>query len=194
MNPVDSAMLRSRAPLATPEMRRYFPGLTDEAGRVRPDAVRPQQSGANPANNAPRGEPAPAAGETAPTFAGGPLSSADIQREVSQDSERARLFRVAQDFQGLFVKQMLSAMRKNLDRESDPLYGGMRQQIFEDMLYDEYAKAMSKTGGFDLADQIYRQMSPALGPVNPHRASQSYDTNSNRISTGERFNETDWRP
>ncbi len=188
MNSVDSALLRSRAPLATPEMRRYFPGLTDEAGRLRPDAVRSQQPGA------PGGAAAPSAGEVAPTFASGPLSSADIQREVAQDSERARLFRVAQDFQGLFVKQMLSAMRKNLDQESDPLYGGMRQQIFEDMLYDEYAKAMSKTSGFDLADQIYRQMSPALGPVNPNRASQSYDTNSNRISTGERFNETDWRP
>lgn len=189
MNPVDSALLRSRAPLASPEMRRYFPGLTDEAGRLRPDAARAGGSGAN---GSPRAESTPDAG--APTFAGGPLSSADIQREVSQDSERARLFRVAQDFQGLFVKQMLSAMRKNLDKESDPLYGGMRQQIFEDMLYDEYAKAMSKTGGFDLADQIYRQMSPALGPVNPNRASQSYDANSNRISTGERFNETDWRP
>jgi Rod binding domain-containing protein len=32
------------------------------------------------------------------------------------------------------------------------------EKVFEDMLYDEYSKQMSKTAGFDLADNLYKQM------------------------------------
>ena len=35
---------------------------------------------------------------------------------------------------------------------------GMAEEIFEDMLYDEYAKEFSKTKTFGLAEIIYNQM------------------------------------
>jgi len=34
----------------------------------------------------------------------------------------------------------------------------MAEDIFEDMLYDEYALRMTRTAGFGLADQIYLQL------------------------------------
>jgi flagellar protein FlgJ len=36
--------------------------------------------------------------------------------------------------------------------------GGMAEDIFSDMLYDEYAKSMTKNAGFGLADQVYLQL------------------------------------
>ena len=54
---------------------------------------------------------------------------------------------------------MLDVMRKTIHKEDDLLGGGPGQDIFEDMLYDEYAKKMADTAQFGLADIIYRQVS-----------------------------------
>lgn len=91
--------------------------------------------------------------------------SIDVQAEIAVDSERKRLYNAALDFQGIFIGKMLKSMRGNLNPENDLLFGGNRQQIFEDMLYDEYSKAMSRSDGFDLADQMYQQLSAKLPPV-----------------------------
>jgi flagellar protein FlgJ len=69
------------------------------------------------------------------------------------------LYRACQDFEALFIKQMLDAMRKTVNKSDDLLNGGMSQDIFEGMLYDEYAKKMAETAQFGLADMIYRQVS-----------------------------------
>lgn len=69
----------------------------------------------------------------------------------------SKLYQAAQDFEGLFVKQMLNAMRKTVP-EGELLNGGMGEDIFKDMLYDEYGKSMTKTAGFGLADTLYQQL------------------------------------
>jgi len=69
------------------------------------------------------------------------------------------LYQACQDFESLFIKQMLDVMRKTIHREDDLLNGGLTQDVFEGMLYDEYAKKMAQTAGFGLAETIYRQVS-----------------------------------
>jgi flagellar protein FlgJ len=56
------------------------------------------------------------------------------------------------------VKQLLNVMRKTVHKEG-LIDGGMSEDIFEDMLYDEYAKKMAETAQFGLAETIYRQVS-----------------------------------
>lgn len=90
---------------------------------------------------------------------------ADIQREIAADHERKQLYESAVEFQSLFVKMMLNAMRKTLNKDNDPLYGGQTQEIFEDMLYDQYALSLSKGGGFPLADWVYRDLTRNLPPA-----------------------------
>ncbi|MCB1309796.1 MAG: rod-binding protein [Leptospiraceae bacterium] len=115
----------------------------------------------------------------------------DIQKEIRSSSEHRRLYDALIDFQSLFIKQMLGAMRNNLNPQEGLLYGGNRQKIWEDMLYDEYSKQMSRTNGFDLADKMYAQMSPALPAISNtqmEQAARSYDSNSvpaGRLSTDE---------
>lgn len=77
--------------------------------------------------------------------------------KYGKDFEKKRLRQVSEDFEALMIDQMLKEMRKTVDK-SGLIDGGMAEQIFEDMLYDEYAKEFSKTKTFGLADIIYNQM------------------------------------
>jgi len=82
--------------------------------------------------------------------------SRTIRVPIDRNSE---LYKASQDFESLFIKQMLDAMRKTIDKQDDLLGGGIGQDVYEDMLYDEYAKKMAATAQFGLADMIYRQLS-----------------------------------
>jgi flagellar protein FlgJ len=68
------------------------------------------------------------------------------------------LYKASQEFEAIFIKQMLNAMRKTT-LSSGLLDGGLSQEVFEDMLYDEYAKNMSNSANFGLADTLYRALS-----------------------------------
>ncbi len=83
-------------------------------------------------------------------------SSRGKQLPVDKNSE---LYKACVDFESLFVRQMLEVMRKTVHREDDLLNGGLTQDVFEGMLYDQYARKMAETAGFGLADTIYRQVS-----------------------------------
>jgi peptidoglycan hydrolase FlgJ len=73
-------------------------------------------------------------------------------------TEDAKLREACTEFQALFIKQMLDSMRSTIDKQG-LLNGGQAEEIFEDMLYDEYAKKISKTASLGLDDMIYRELS-----------------------------------
>ena len=54
---------------------------------------------------------------------------------------------------------MLNIMRKTVNK-SVFLDGGFAEELFEDMLYDEYSKKMAKNANFGLANLIYGQLAP----------------------------------
>jgi flagellar protein FlgJ len=70
-----------------------------------------------------------------------------------------KLKEVSQEFESLFLEQMLDAMRATLNSEDDMFHGGMAEDFFEDMLYQEYARIMSKTGSIGIAELVYDQLS-----------------------------------
>lgn len=78
------------------------------------------------------------------------------------NADQKKLKKAAQEFEAIFVQQMLDAMDKTIDRENSVLSGGSSEQYFRGMLNQEIAKSMtSRQGGsgFGLAETIYRQMS-----------------------------------
>lgn len=77
--------------------------------------------------------------------------------DKNKEFEKKRLREVSEDFEALMINQMLKEMRKTVNK-SDLINGGMAEQIFEDMLYDEYSKEFSKTKTFGLSDIIYNQL------------------------------------
>jgi len=86
------------------------------------------------------------------------VSSSNSSLQGKRSVRDKKLYGVCQDFEAIFIKQMLNAMRKTVDK-SGLIDGGMAEEIFEDMLYDEYAKKMSRTARFGLAEILYDQLS-----------------------------------
>jgi flagellar protein FlgJ len=82
------------------------------------------------------------------------MNPSQVRPAVDTSSE---LYKVCLDFEAIFIKQMLNVMRKTVEKEG-LLDGGMSEDIFEDMLYDEYAKKMAETAQFGLAETMYIQI------------------------------------
>lgn len=72
--------------------------------------------------------------------------------------DEKKLLEVCRDFESIFIKQMLDAMRNTVP-ESELTGGSLTEDIFEDMLYDEYAKEMSRTANLGIAEMMYQQLS-----------------------------------
>lgn len=89
-----------------------------------------------------------------------------LQREYMNptDTDGRKLKKVAQEFEGIFLEQMLTAMDKTIDRDGSILNGGYGEEVFRGMMYKEIAMNIA-TGpgqGFGLAQTIYQQMSMAM--------------------------------
>ncbi len=75
--------------------------------------------------------------------------------QKTQDVEKAR--KVAEDFESFFLGQMLQPMFQGLEAEK-PFGGGHAEQMWRAMQVDEYGKAIARSGGIGLADQIMRDI------------------------------------
>jgi Rod binding domain-containing protein len=65
--------------------------------------------------------------------------------------------RVAEEFEAVFLAEMLSPMFEGL--ETDGLGGGgMGEELFRPMLVERYAEAISRAGGVGVADSIVREL------------------------------------
>ena len=121
--------------------------LGPDAGALRRARNRPGAAGsAGAAGAEAAGTKAPGAAGAGGTQARGPID------------RHSRLYRACEDFEALFIKQMLSSMRKTVHK-TGLMDGGMAEEIFEDMLYDEYALKMARSAGFGLSDTLYRELS-----------------------------------
>ncbi|MBN2536095.1 MAG: rod-binding protein [Spirochaetales bacterium] len=81
-----------------------------------------------------------------------------VENRTKQIDKGSDLYKACQDFEAIFIKQMLNVMKKTINK-SGLIDGGFAEEVFEDMLYDEYAKKMAENAGFGLSDSLYRQLS-----------------------------------
>lgn len=80
-----------------------------------------------------------------------------LQNSISRTSDDKKLKESCQEFEAMFIKQMLSAMKKTVNK-SGLIKENMGEKIFDDMLNDEYAKSMASTSGFGIAEMMYKQL------------------------------------
>jgi Rod binding domain-containing protein len=69
-----------------------------------------------------------------------------------------RLWDACVEVESLFVAKMIKEMKKTVP-QNEWLHGGHAEEIFEDMLYDQYALNMSKNYNFGMARLLYDEMS-----------------------------------
>lgn len=78
-------------------------------------------------------------------------------REGQRPVDR-RLMDTCVEMESLLVNQMLKAMRKTVQK-NEMFHGGRAEEIFEDMLYDEYSLRLSRTSNLGIAQTMYDQLS-----------------------------------
>lgn len=100
------------------------------------------------------------------------INQTSVLPRVDGITERERLNEVAQEFEALFIKQMLDAMRATRNPENNLVDGGMAENIFEDMLYTEYSRLMSRSASFGLSEMIVNQLLPIQ---TPQSVAQAYE-------------------
>jgi flagellar protein FlgJ len=73
-----------------------------------------------------------------------------------------KLYEQCQALETFLVKNILTAMRKNV-MKSSLIDTGFAGEIYEDQLWDEYAKAYTEKAGFGLADLAYLELTGQRG-------------------------------
>ena len=91
-----------------------------------------------------------------------------LERVRSQDSDKPfqapdgidkndKLYELCLELETFLVKNLLTSMRNTIQKSGliDESFAG---KMYEDMLYDEYAKDFTRNANFGLAEQAYKQL------------------------------------
>ncbi|MGY8700641.1 MAG: rod-binding protein [bacterium] len=97
-----------------------------------------------------------------------PLSALTLQAsqlkklpETKGVSDEAKLRDAANDFEAIFINQMLKTMRKT-SFESDLLPKSEGEKVFQSLLDEQYAQISAKSGSLGLGEMIYQQLKPKV--------------------------------
>jgi Rod binding domain-containing protein len=93
---------------------------------------------------------------TDPIINSGALSSQQVGGVNGADNPNlARTKDVAQEFEAIFLSQMLATMTQELGGAGGVAGGG---EVYRDMFTQEVAKMISRSGGIGVADTILQEM------------------------------------
>jgi flagellar protein FlgJ len=122
------------------------------------DAVLPRESGlqARPANT---GKPASASPN--PRFDAS-LPTSNSSKPVVDKTDK--LYEQCEALETFLVKTLITGMR-NTVQKSGFIDEGFAGKMYEDMLYDEYAKDFSQNAGFGLAELAYLELTGQRGKI-----------------------------
>ncbi len=77
------------------------------------------------------------------------------------DRQQKRLKSACQDFEAMFLANMLKSMRKTVEKTN--LFGSdSGEETFQEMMDNEVSKAAAKTSSMGIADMMYRQVTNDL--------------------------------
>ena len=74
--------------------------------------------------------------------------------EVVRDKE---LFEAALELEGILVQNLVRSMRNTVQR-TNLIDTGFAGEIYEDMLFDEYSRIITRNAGFGFAELVYREL------------------------------------
>ena len=75
-----------------------------------------------------------------------------------------KLYEQCLELETFLIKTLIGSMRKTIQK-SGLINEGFAGKMYEDMLYDEYARDFTKNAGFGLADQAYLELSGRRGTL-----------------------------
>ena len=75
----------------------------------------------------------------------------------AQAANVAAARQAAEDFEAVFLSQMLSHMFAGVET-GGPFGGGHAEEVFQSVMVDEYGKMMARSGGVGLADSVMNEI------------------------------------
>jgi peptidoglycan hydrolase FlgJ len=81
----------------------------------------------------------------------------DPAADVANVKTRAQAKAVAQDFEKMFITEMLQPMFAGLSTDG-PTGGGNAEATFRPMLLEQYADAISRGGGIGVGDAVLKEI------------------------------------
>ncbi len=94
-----------------------------------------------------------------PAKQGKPAVAVTKAGETAKSRQDAQLRKAAQDFEAIFLRQLLKSMRRTVNESS--LWGdGREMELYRAMMDDEFAAEMARSGGIGLAEMLVEQLSP----------------------------------
>lgn len=76
---------------------------------------------------------------------------------IPKGADLNKLRDTAQDFEAVFLSQMLKPMFEGL--ETDGMFGGgQAEEMWRSLMVDEYGKSIAKSGGIGIADAVMSEM------------------------------------
>jgi flagellar protein FlgJ len=82
---------------------------------------------------------------------------AGLSTDVSGVKTRAQAEEVAQQFERMFIAEMLAPMFQGLETDG-PTGGGNAEATFRPMLVDQYADAIARGGGIGISDAVLKEI------------------------------------
>ncbi len=73
----------------------------------------------------------------------------------SKKQDESKLKEACEQFESLFLSQMLKEMKKSVPKADD---ASKEQDTYDEMMYDEIAKSMAASGGVGMASVLYQQV------------------------------------
>ena len=97
--------------------------------------------------------PSPYAKPVAP----GPQAASSDPAANDIDKARERAREQAEEFESVFLTMFVKQMFSGIKTEG-PFTGGSSEGIYREMMSEEYAKSIAKSGGIGLADHVYSEI------------------------------------
>jgi len=85
------------------------------------------------------------------------LQGAKAAPNLSAAKNKVQADKAAQEFEAVFVNEMLSTMFEGVKTDG-PFGGGPAESIFRSLMLDQYSKTIAEQGGFGLANQVKREL------------------------------------
>ncbi|MBF0246900.1 MAG: rod-binding protein [Alphaproteobacteria bacterium] len=76
---------------------------------------------------------------------------------IPKTADMRKLRETAQDFEAVFLSQMLKPMFDGIETDG-PFGGGAAEETWRGVMIDEYGKAIAKNGGIGIADAVMAEM------------------------------------
>jgi Rod binding domain-containing protein len=84
--------------------------------------------------------------------------SLNLGQPQTAQSPKEQARQVAEQFEGIFINQMLSSMFEGIGGEDDIFNGGYAEETYRGLMTETYADAITKSGGIGIADNIMREL------------------------------------